>query len=189
MEAGGRHTDTPTPVMQSVNTVTFTTSTPVGTLNVVGTEANGNTVIDPTCPNGRVTVFGAATNPNLNGTFCVSSAPNPQGNSFTITVGGTPTTANYTLLPARMAVAPRLTSTDQASPDVEEQLTHQLGLWGSAGIQRSEFCHVTCIRRTEAVSDAGTFMHEFGPANGLAHGAPAALVAQGVQVFQSVITN
>src|SRR6267143_1981677 len=36
---------------------------------------------------------------------------------------------------------------------------------------------------------AGTFMHEFGHANGLAHGAPAALVAQGVQSFQSVITN
>jgi hypothetical protein len=179
-----------TSVMQSVNnnTVTFTTSTPVGTLNVIGTYASGNPVSDPTCPNGRVTVFGAASNPNLNGTFCVSSA---QGNSFTITVGGSPRTANYRLTTdPNLAVAPGFTSTASGVADVGGANSyHSLGLWGNPAFNGQTPATSPASDGQKPSVIAGTIMHEFGHANGLAHGGPAALVAQNLQTFQSVITN
>jgi hypothetical protein len=182
-----------TSVTQSANTVTFNTSTPVGTLNVLGTDpTTNNPVFDPICPNGRVTVFGAATNPNLDGTFCISSAVNPQGTSFTIMVGGNSMKAtNYTLATdPNLAVAPGFTSTASGVSDVggaNSLIT--LGLWGNPAFNGQNSATSPASDGQKPSVIAGTFMHEFGHANGLAHGAPAALVAQNLQSFQSVITN
>ena len=175
-----------TSVQQAANSkvVTFTTSTPVGALNIIGTDGSKNSIFDPYCPNGRVTVVGVATNVNLDGTFCVNSF-DPQGTSFSINVGGTPPTktTNYTLASdPNLVVVPGFTGTASGVSDVvgaNSMIT--LGLWGNPASPTSDGQKATTI--------AGAFMHEFGHANGLAHGGPAAYVAQGKQTLQSVLTN
>jgi fibronectin type 3 domain-containing protein len=70
-----------------------------------------------------------------------------------------------------------------------------LGLWGNPALSGLPL-GLPANPLTSPVSDgqkvsviAGTLMHEFGHANGLAHGGPAALVAQGQQSLPSVVTN
>ncbi len=158
-------------VKQSGNTVTFTTATAVGTLNNVS-SIPGNFLQDPSCPDGRVTILGAATNPSLNGTFCLKSAAASTGTTFTITVGGASTTASYTYYTdPNLAVAPGFTSSASGVSDVggaDSLIT--LGLWGNPAFNGSSLA-------TSPVSDgqsepvlAGTFMHELGHSIGLTHG-------------------
>ena len=158
-------------VKQSGNTVTFTTSTAVGTLDQV-INAEGSNAGDPTCPYGRVTIFGAATNPSLNGTFCLKSAATPTGTSFTISVGGTATTGTFTYYTdPNLAVAPGFTSTASGVSDVggaDSLIT--LGLWGNPALNgASPITSPASDGQTKPVL-AGTFMHEFGHSAGLTHG-------------------
>lgn len=151
-----------TNLTQSTNTVTFTTSTPLTTL--LGTDAQGNTIPDQNCASGlgRVTVFGAATNTNLNGTFCVDAMVLPNG--FSITVGGKAMTGNFTVYTdPNLAVAPGYTSTASGISDVggaDSLIT--LGLWGNPALPTSDGQQTPVI--------AGTSMHEFGHSLGLTHG-------------------
>jgi 6-phosphogluconolactonase (cycloisomerase 2 family)/fibronectin type 3 domain-containing protein len=151
-------------VMQSGNTVTFTTSTPIGTLNSIGTGVQGNPIPDPSCLNGRVTVIGAATNPNLDGTYCIKDPTHPLDTSFKIIVGGSSTSASYTLSSdPNLAVAPGFTSTASGVSDVggaDSLIT--LGLWGNPASPTSDGQKKPVL--------AGTFMHELGHALGLTHG-------------------
>jgi hypothetical protein len=149
-------------VAQSGNAVTFTTSTPIGTLDMLTYQ--GITTADPYCPNGRVTIVGAATSPNLDGTYCVNSPFNSAGTSFTITVGGSSTTASYTFLTdPNLAVAVGQVNTTSGRSDVgggDSLIT--LGLWGNPASPTSDGQKEPVI--------AGTLAHEFGHANGLTHG-------------------
>src|SRR6266436_5825965 len=170
-------------VTQTGNTVTFTTSTPVGALNVLVDE-KGNSAPDPSCQYGRVTVIGAATNPNLDGTHCISSAANPQGTTFTITVGGAPTNTDYTFAAdPNLALVPPFTSTSSGVADVGgHHFVVSLGRWGNPASLNSDGQNPLVI--------AGTFMHEGGHAiGGLGHGGPTKGAAGNPQLFQSVITN
>src|SRR6266481_6268703 len=170
-------------VTQTGNTVTFTTSTPVGALNVLVDE-KGNSAPDPSCQYGRVTVIGAATNPNLDGTHCISSAANPQGTTFTITVGGAPTNTDYTFATdPNLALVPPFTSTSSGVADVGgHHFVVSLGRWGNPALLNSDGQNPLVI--------AGTFMHEGGHAIGsLGHGGPTKGAAGNPQLFQSVITN
>jgi parallel beta-helix repeat protein len=181
-----------TSVSQLRNTVTFTTSMPVGTLNILGTDANGKPVSDPSCPtNGRVTIVGAATNPNLNGTYCVGSPFDPNSSTFSIPIGGSPTTESYTFsTDPNLAVAPGFTSTASGVSDVggaNSLIT--LGLWGNPAFDGSTLAASPASDGQQPLVVAGTFLHENGHGLGLAHGAPAALVAQGQQTLASALVN
>lgn len=187
-----------TNVTQSGNTVTqpgymvtFTTSSPVGVLDSIGTDANGNNIPDPACPNGRVTVIGASTNPDLNGTFCISSPTNPQGNTFSILIGGGAMKASYKLATdPNLAVAPGFTGTASGVSDVGGANSYiSLGLWGNPAFSGQNAQTSPASDGQKASVIAGTIMHELGHGNGLAHGGPAAYVAQNQQSLQSVTTN
>ena len=180
-----------TNVTQSGNTVAFTTLSPVGVLDSIGTDANGNNIPDLRCPNGRVTVIGAATNPDLNGTFCISSPANPQGNTFSILIGGSAMKASYKLATdPNLAVAPGFTGTASGVSDVGGANSYiSLGLWGNPAFSGQNAQTSPASDGQKAPVIAGTIMHELGHGNGLAHGGPAALVAQNKQSFQSVTTN
>jgi Bacterial Ig-like domain (group 3) len=179
-----------TGVSQSGDKVTFTTSLPVGVLDSIGTNASNDNIPDPTCSGGRVTVFGAATNPYLNGTFCISSSTNT---SFSITVGGTPTKTKtfYTLATdPNIGVAPGYTSTASGVSDVggaNSMVT--LGLWGNPALSGLNAETSPASDGQNPLVIAGTFMHEFGHSNGLAHGGPTALFIQGSQPLQQILTN
>jgi hypothetical protein len=115
-----------------------------------------NLVADPNdtgIPNGRVTIYNAISNPNLNGTYLVQSV---SGNSFTIKVAsGTAAPTSVTdpfLLVASGAVNSRSGVSDLGGAD--SLIT--LGLWGPDG-------------QTVPV-ESGTFMHELGHSLGLTHG-------------------
>lgn len=170
-------------VSQSGNTVTFTTSLPVGLLNNIGPDPK-NPITDPTCKEGRVTVFGAATNPYMNGTYCISSSTNT---SFSITIGGTATkkATSFTLATdPNIAVAPGYTSTASGVSDVGGANTYgSLGLWGNPADSTSDGQNPVFI--------AGALMHEFGHANGLAHGGPVASFIQGQPgaLLPQILTN
>src|SRR6266446_4671753 len=169
-------------VTQTGNTVTFTTSMPVGPLNVLVDE-NGNSAPDPSCLNGRVTVIGAGTNPNLGGTHCITPVANPP-NSFTIAVGGPPTNTQYTFATdPNLALVPPFTSTSSGVADVGgHHFVVSLGRWGNPALLNSDGQNPLVI--------AGTFMHEGGHAIGsLGHGGPTKGAAGNPQLFQSVITN
>jgi hypothetical protein len=180
-----------TSASQSGNTVTFTTSSPVGVLETIGTDVNGNSILDPTCPNGRVTVIGASTNPDLNGTFCISNPTNPLGNTFSILIGGSAMKFNYKLATdPNLAVAPGFTGTASGVSDVGGANSYiSLGLWGNPAFsgQNAQTSPASDGQKTSVI--AGTIMHELGHGNGLAHGGPAAYVAQNQQSLQSVTTN
>jgi hypothetical protein len=161
-----------TTVKQSGHTVTFTTAAAVGMLDNINNIKGGPIVQDPSCANGRVTIFGAGTNANLNGTFCVNTSTAPNGDTFTIIVPGPSENASYTnLTDPNLAVAPSFTSTASGVSDVggEDSLV-TLGLWGKPAANGQ-------TAQTSPASDgqsepvlAGTFMHEFGHSLGLTHG-------------------
>ena len=134
-------------ISASGNTLTLTTSpsTPHGL------------AADPTdtgIPNGRISIFGAISNPNLNNTYLVQSVPTPT--TFTIQVpSGTivPTLASDPSL----AVASGAVGSGSGVSDLggaDSLIT--LGLWGTDG-------------QTVPV-ESGTFMHELGHSLGLTHG-------------------
>lgn len=184
--AGGTLTN----VSQSGNTVTFTTSSPVGVLDSIGTDANGNNIPDQACPNGRVTVIGAATNPDLNGTFCISSPANPQGNTFSIFIGSAMKASYKLATDPNLAVAPGFTGTASGVSDVGGANSYiSLGLWGNPAFSGQNAQTSPASDGQKASVIAGTIMHELGHGNGLAHGGPAADVAQGKQSLPSVTTN
>jgi len=160
-------------VQQTGNLVTFTTSTPHGPLNAIGivypTKDGGLTTLDanglPTggpppmdypssCPNGRVTIVGAITNPSLNGTYCIQS---DDDTTFTINIGGTAANASYTPgTDPDLEVAPGyVTTTSGISDEGGEDSLITMASWGT--------------RATEKFI-AGTIMHETGHSNGLTHG-------------------
>ena len=151
-------------VVQSGNTVTFTTSTPLGTLTNGGYDNHGNILPDPSCLNGRVSIYYAATNTNLNGTFCINSSTAPAGETFTIIVPGSPASAHYTLsTDPYLSVAPGQTGSASGVSDVggaDSLIT--LGLWGDPTSASSNGRQVNTM--------AGTFMHETGHSLGLTHG-------------------
>src|SRR3984957_4999305 len=153
-----------TGVVQSGHTVTFTTSAPLGTLNNAGYNNHSTILKDPYCANGRVSVYYAATNTNLNGTFCISSSSAPGGNTFSITVPGPSVNAAYTLFTdPYFSVAPGQTSSASGISDVggaDSLIT--LGLWGDPTSSSSNGRIENTI--------AGTFMHETGHSLGLTHG-------------------
>ncbi len=155
---------TVTAVSQSGNTVTFSTSVPHGL------------AVNSNLGNGRVTVYGAISNPFLNGTYLVTSvtcpknpvtktandcsrsntAPGPY--KFTVNVGGSSKSANYSrFTDPNLAIATGLAGTSSGVSDVGgSNSVITLGGWGADGT-------------TDAVQ-AGTFMHELGHAFGLTHG-------------------
>ena len=173
---------------QSGTSVTFTTSAPVGSLYILGKDAvTGKTVNDPTCPYGRITVVGAITNDNLDGTFCVNSF-NTAGDTFTITVGGTAVTASYTAATdPSLALVPPYTSTQSGIADVGgHHFVVSLGLWGNPAFNGvSAATSPESDGQTPAVI-ASTLMHEQGHAIfTLAHGGPAAKALESPQLYQS----
>jgi hypothetical protein len=153
-----------TSVVQIGNTVTFTTSTPLGTLTNGGYDNHGKPFPDQSCPNGRVSVYYAATNPNLNGTFCITSSTAPLGDTFTITAPNPAVNARYTLFTdPYFSVAPGQTNSASGVSDVggaDSLIT--LGLWGDPTSASSNGQQQNTI--------AGTFMHETGHSLGLTHG-------------------
>ena len=157
-------------VKQSGKTVTFTTSAAVGTLTNVN-NIKGDFTQDPSCPDGRVTILGAASNPNLNGTFCLASAANPAGTTFTITVSNSETASYTYATDPNLAVAPGVTGSASGVSDVggEDSLI-TLGLWGNpADNGHTPDGAPASDGQTESVQ-AGTFMHELGHSIGLTHG-------------------
>ena len=153
-----------TSVKQTGNNVVFTTSTAIGTLTNAGYDAHGNPILDPTCSYGRVTIVGAGTNSNLNGTYCVQKQTNPGDTSFTITIGGNATNAQYILsTDPNLSVAIGQVNSASGSSDVggEDSLI-ALGLWGDPTSITSDGQEVSTM--------AGTFMHELGHSIGLTHG-------------------
>jgi hypothetical protein len=142
-------------VVESGNTVTFTTSTPNGLIPDPS---------DSGFANGRVTVSDAITNPNLNGTFLVQTV---SGNSFTINITcppsppGAPCPTGAT--PFTLSTDPNLSvgsgqaGTISGASDVGGQdSADTLASWGDDGQGTS--------------AQAGTFMHELGHSLGLTHG-------------------
>ncbi len=160
-------------VQQSGNAVTFTTSTPHGPLDAVGvvalTKGGGLSTVDPltglqtgttpptdtSCPNGgRVTIVGAATNPNLNGTYCIQSYTDT---TFTINILGKAVNTSYTpSTDPNLAVAPGYVTQASGVSDVggEDSLI-TLASWGTNATQKII---------------ANTVMHELGHSNALTHG-------------------
>ncbi|HXU21817.1 MAG TPA: hypothetical protein VN788_14640 [Verrucomicrobiae bacterium] len=133
-----------TSVVASGTTVTFTTSTPHGLAP--------NDTVDG---NGRVTVIGAISNFNLNGTYYVKTTPTPT--TFTIQIANA-TSANPTFsTDPGLWVFSGQAGTGSGISDVggADSLI-SLGSWGADG---------------QSVSvQAGTFMHELGHSLGLTHG-------------------
>jgi hypothetical protein len=133
-----------TSVAASGTTVTFTTSTAHGLV--------GNDTVDG---NGRVTVIGAISNFNLNGTYYVHSVPS--STTFTIQIANA-TSANYTYsTDPGLWVFSGQAGTGSGISDVggADSLI-SLGSWGADG---------------QGVNvQAGTFMHELGHSLGLTHG-------------------
>jgi hypothetical protein len=145
-------------VTQSGNFVTFTTSTPHGPLNFVGVKGV-NTAVDPSCGDGgRVTVVGATSNLNLNGTYCIQSSSDT---TFTINIGSSSPATNptgpYTLqTDPNLAVAPGYVTTTSGVSDVggDDSLI-TLVTWGADAT-------LNVIK--------GTIAHELAHSLGLTHG-------------------
>ena len=139
-----------TSVVPSASTVTFITSTPHG----LGLGANPN---ETYCPSGsdRVTVAFAITNPNLNGTFCVTVV-----DQFTFTIP----VANSTTVPYTF-------STD---PDLAVASSGQAGTvsgFSDVGGQDSLITLGSWKPQNQTwQAKTGTFMHELGHTLGLTHG-------------------
>jgi len=150
-----------TSVVQSGNTVTFTTQMP-----------HGLTPLDPVDGEGRVTVDGATTNLSLNGTYLVQTVPAapcvnvqmPIGTivceptSFTIGIGGPTIHAAYTLStdPNLAFGSGQAHSTSGFSDIGGADSVITLGLWDPALVTPD--------------LQARTWMHELGHSLGLSHG-------------------
>lgn len=137
-----------TSVVASGSTVTFKTGAAFPTTGMPFNQFEGN------CPNGRVSIADAITNPALNGTFCVQSFT---ANSFTITVPkiGTGTYTHAT--DPNLAVATGQAISRSGTSDLGGSVSLiTLGLWGPDG-------------QTVPVQ-AGTLMHELGHTFYLPHG-------------------
>jgi hypothetical protein len=148
-------------VKQTNNTVTFTTKAPHGIGPI--TTANGATKNDGQCPSGRVTVVFAASNPNLNGTFC---AQNVTSNTFQITVGGSATTATYTAqTDPNLGVANGQVTSMSGYSDVGGQNSVISLGYGNWGPPNNPFAD-----GNKWQVKGGTFMHELGHTLGLTHG-------------------
>jgi len=170
--------DTLTSVVQSGHTVTFTTlaplpAAPLPTLIDAGYDNHSNILADPYCANGRVSVYYAATNSNLNGTFCITTSSGPGGHTFSITVPGASISATYTLLTdPYLSVAPGQTSSASGISDVggaDSLIT--LGLWGDPTLDGLGVTAAKPISNGQQENTlAGTFMHETGHSLGLTHG-------------------
>ncbi len=152
-------------VKQVGNTVTFTTASPHGIAQIVQ-RPNFATATDTNCTFGRVTVVLAATNPNLNGTYCVLSNPAPTPTTFSITVGGNPTTVSYTSKTEPfLGVADGQVNSMSGFSDVGGQnLVVALGYggWGPPNNPASD--------GNKWQSKAGTLLHELGHNMFLTHG-------------------
>jgi hypothetical protein len=144
-------------VVQSGNTVTFTTPTPHGILPIPG---------DTACPAlGRVTVIFAISNPNLNGTYCVQSVTTVSPYTFTINVSGTATATYTSKTDPNLSVANGQVTSMSGFSDVGGQnsvISLGYGGWGPPNVPTSD-------GNTWQVK-AGTFMHELGHTLGLTHG-------------------
>ncbi len=145
-----------TSVVQSGQTVTFTTSTPHGlTGNINVTRGNFNIPIqDPTCASGRVTVAFAITNHNLNGIYCVQVTGQ---STFTIQVANS-ASATYTF------------STDPNLVVVPGQATQVSGFSDIAGPHSVIALGSWKTKLQTWQAKTGTFMHELGHSLGLTHG-------------------
>ena len=144
-------------VKQSGNTVTFTTSLPHGISHIVN---------DNKCPLGRVTIVFAITNSALEGTYCVLSNPAPTAKTFAISVGGSPTTTNYTLkTDPNLAVANGQVTSMSGYSDVGGQnsvISLGYGNWGPPNNPAAD--------GNKWQMKAGTFMHELGHTMARVHG-------------------
>jgi hypothetical protein len=134
-----------TSVVASGNTFTFTTLNPHGLVPDPG---------DSGVPNGRVTVSDAISNPNLNGTYLVQSAPTPT--TFKIQIANATTAPTQSSDPY-FSITSGSVGTGSGVSDVggADSLV-SLGLWGADG-------------QTVPV-ESGTLMHELGHSLGLTHG-------------------
>jgi hypothetical protein len=154
-------------VQQTGTTVKFTTKLPHGISQILA-QPNYATATDMACPLGRVTVVFAVTNPNLNGTYCVLSMPAPTATTFSISVGGTPTTTtvSYTSkTDPNLGVANgQVTSMSGFSDVGGENLVISLG-YGGWGPPNNPF-----VDGNQWQDKAGTFMHELGHNMFLTHG-------------------
>ena len=152
-------------VSQSGNTVTFTTSSAHGLSPIAGdslcSAANGYI--------GRVTVVFAITNQNLNGTYCATPVGNPpSAKKFAIIVGGSATTANYSVkTDPNLAVANGQVTSMSGYSDVGGQnsvISLGYGGWGPPqNVNPPSEGNKWNIK-------AGTFMHELGHTLALTHG-------------------
>ena len=154
-------------VKQTGNIVTFTTKLPHGISQVKPQPpGTGVTAPDTMCLLGRVTVIFAATNSNLNGTYCVLAKPAPTANTFAISVGGNATTFTYTpKTDPNLSVANGQVTSMSGYSDVGGQssvISLGEGGWGPP-------TNPTSDGNTWQVK-AGTFMHELGHTMGLTHG-------------------
>jgi hypothetical protein len=149
-------------VVQTRNTVTFTTKLPHG-ISQIKQQANYANAADTTCPNGRVTVVFAVTNTNLNGTYCVLSIPTPT--TFLITVGGTATNSAYTFkTDPDLSVANGQVNSMSGYSDLGGQnsvISLGYGGWGPP--------YNPLADGNQWQKKAGTFMHELGHTMFLTH--------------------
>jgi FG-GAP-like repeat/Putative Ig domain len=147
-----------TKVVQSANTVTFTTKLPHG----IAPIANDSLCASPTYF-GRVTIVFAITNPNLNGTYCVTSET---ATTFTITVGGSATNFAYTSkTDPNLGVANGQVTSMSGYSDVGGQnsvVSLGYGGWGPPNNAAAD--------GNKWQMKAGTLMHEVGHTMGLTHG-------------------
>jgi|GEM_PF-654760 len=145
-----------TSVVQSGTTVTFTTPAPPGILQVPG---------DKTCPNGRVTVIFAISNPSLNGTYCVQKVSATAPYTFTIKVGASANATYTSKTDPNLAVANGQVTSMSGFSDVGGQnsvISLGYGGWGPPNNPASD--------GNRWQTKAGTFMHELGHTLGLTHG-------------------
>ena len=135
-----------TSVVQSGETVTFTTSTP----HMLAANA-----YDTYCTSyGRVTVAFAITNPDLNGTYCVTVT---SATTFTIRVANSTSAAYTSFTDPNLAVVSGVADEISGFSDIGgANSLMALGSWGANGQTWQ--------------TQAGTFMHELGHSNGLTHG-------------------
>jgi hypothetical protein len=149
-------------VVQTGNTVTFTTTLPHG-ISQIKQQANYANADDTTCPNGRVTVVFAATNTNLNGTYCVLS--NPTATTFSIPVVGTATNSAYTFkTDPDLSVANGQVNSMSGYSDLGGQnsvISLGYGGWGPP--------YNPLADGNQWQKKAGTFMHELGHTMFLTH--------------------
>jgi hypothetical protein len=132
-------------VSVSGTTLTFTTQNPHGLVP---------DPMDTGVPNGRITIFGAISNLNLNNTYLVQSVPTPT--TFTIQVASGTVAPTSSSDPFLLIASGAVGSTSGVSDVGGADTLITLGLWGADGQNVSV--------------ESGTFMHELGHTLALTHG-------------------